>query len=516
MEGLKALFDGFRKTNGQSESRHDFSKLWSRYILQDVLKFLRQFKKKSDLSSHVEIATCLIKECTDEWLIDSIQQQDGTSCLHKKFQEIVSSVFVPTFHDKEHYAFDENDFPYVASHAEKIISFVIALFVRLRDLRDTQPGVTKFIFSSCPIVVMLALEHIEERLWTTESSIKSAEHLFKCLQNVLDVCENSKLLQYHLVLGDEIKRTETMVLYKIFQLLKLKLQRETWKKNPGAKSVFIWCLNQTSFPVLSQFLENVLPPALLFTDDYMVENKVSGVDCLMHIINNVSAEELRWYGRGEVILEALKHQVYTREPELLAKTIPALLSILKVVEKGTPKVATSRPVTKFEEIYQQLLQNAEGENILNLRRIYSQYLHSFVEAMEISTVRYLEHTIKVIGNFLEISDGPYEEARFHMIELLQKVIRYCWPRVPCYMDIILKMLVKCLCDLSLDSLMISEEVKGRLVTGIKESLVMLKCLDSQEVVSQLQPLDCVGVPDLCREVCKQVAETDVTTFACKQ
>ncbi|XP_033750728.1 TELO2-interacting protein 2-like [Pecten maximus] len=516
MEGLKTLFDGFVRNNSQSESRHDFSKIWSRYTFQDVLKFLRQLKRKTDLCVNVEVATCLIKECNDEWLIESFQQEDACTgiCLHKRLQEIVSAVLVPTFHDKEHYAFDSSDFPSVASHAEKIISFVTALFNRLTDLRNTFPQVTKLIYSSCPIVLFLTLQHVEERLWTTQTSKKSAENMLQCLKQLLNVDENSKVLQCHLVLNDEIERTESTLLYKIFQILKLKLLRETWKKNPGAKSVFMWCLNHTSFPILSEFLENILPPALLFTDDYMLENKISGVDCLMHIINNVSAEELRWYGRGEVILEALRHQLYTREPPLLAKTIPAILSILKVVEKGTQTERTAGSVTRFEEIYQQLLQNAEGENILKLRRIYTKHLHSFVEIMEISTVRYLGNTLRVIGHFLEISDSPGEEARFNMLLLLQKIIRYCWPRIPRYMDSILKMLVKCLCDLSLDSLTISEEIKGQLVAAIKETLLMMKCLDSQKVVGQLEPLDYVGIPDLCREICKHVVESDET--ACKQ
>ncbi|OWF54031.1 TELO2-interacting protein 2-like [Mizuhopecten yessoensis] len=512
MEGLNTLFGGFLGSSDQSESRHNFSKIWSRYTLHDILKFLRQFKKKENLSIHVEIVTCLLKECDDEWLIGSFQQKDGTD-LHKKIHEVISSVFVPTFQNKEHYAFDVNDFPCVASYAEKTISFVIVLLHRLRALRNKDTHAFKLICDICPTATIIALDHVEERLWTTSSSNKSAESLLCCLCELFNVEENAKLLQCHLVPNDEIERVESTLLYKILQLLRLKLQRETWKKNPGAKSVFVWCLTHTLFPTLSESLESVLPPALLFTDDYMLENKVSGVSCLMHIINNVSAEELRWYGRGEVILAALRHQLYTTEPPLLAKTIPAILSILKVVEKNPQAGENGRPVTRYDEIYQQLLQNAEGENILTLRRIYTRHLHSFVEIMGISAIRYLSNTLKVIGNFLEISDGPCEEARLSMVDLLKKIIRCCWPRIPRYSNSILKMLVKCLCDLSMDeNLTISDGVKAELVAAIKETLVLLKCLDSEKIINQLGPLDCDGIPDLCRSICKQVVETDITTL----
>ncbi|XP_060070697.1 TELO2-interacting protein 2-like [Ylistrum balloti] len=515
MEGLKALFDGFLKNHHQSESRHDFSIVWQRFTLVDILRFLRQIKKKEDFSVRVEIVTVILTECADDWLVGSLQQEQEAIALYKGIQEVVSSVLVPTFQDKEHYAFDENDFPSVASQAENILSFVIVLLSRLGDLRKKNSHVceiAKLIYKVCPHAMILALEHVENGFWTTTTSIKKAKRLLQCLCELLDTDEYSKLLQCHLMLNDEIQRTESTLLYKIFQIIKSKLLRETWKKSPGAKCVFIWCLNHTSFPVLSEFLESVLPPALLFTDDYMLVNKVSGVSCLMHIVNNVSAEELRWYGRADVILEALRHQLYTSEPTLLAKTIPAILCTLKIVEKNPQSGETTRPVSRFEEIYQQLLQNAEGENILKLRRIYTQHLHIFVEMMGISAVRYLGITLNVIGHFLEISDSPSEEARFNMLLLLQKTIRYCWPRIPCHMNSILKMLVKCLCDLSLDSLTISGEVKTRLVTAIKEILVIMKCLNSENVKGQLGSLDCDGIPDLCREICKQVVETDVTTF----
>lgn len=501
------MFYARMSKSDESESRLDFTKLWPRYSLVDVLKFSCQFKKREDQRLYVNVVTDVITQGTDEWLLESFEGSE----LNRKIKDVIAIALVPSPKDKEHYSLDENDFCGVADCAKKVILFITAFLKRLKSLKEDK-NVFSLICDVCPPALVLTFEHIENQLWTTEASNDSAKGLLNCLCDLWNVEDNSKLLQCHMVQNNEIQTTESTILYHILKILTPNLLRNTWKRNPGSNSVFMWCLNHTSFPHLSEHLETVLPPALLFTDDYMLENKVCGATCLMHIIGNVSAEELRWYGRADVILEALRHQLYTKEPQLLAAVIPAILAILQVVEKRSETHEASRPITKYDEIYQQLLQDTEGENILAMRRIYTQHLNSFVEKMGISSVRYLGHTLKVIQDFLEIGDCPQEEARFNMLKLLQSIVRVCWPRIPPYMNDLLKMLMKCLCDLSMDITSTSEDVKTRLVANITKTLLLIKCLDPAEVTAQLKSLDCDGVPDICRQTCQQVVETDITTF----
>lgn len=51
--------------------------------------------------------------------------------------------------------------------------------------------------------------------------------------------------------------------------------------------MFSWTLPHITRPWLSHYLERVLPPSLLISDDYREENKILGVRCLHHIILNV-------------------------------------------------------------------------------------------------------------------------------------------------------------------------------------------------------------------------------------
>ena len=86
----------------------------------------------------------------------------------------------------------------------------------------------------------------------------------------------------------------------------------------------------------------MLPPSLLFIDDHQMEYKVVGVQCLHHIIQQVSASELQRQGMAEVMYEALQHQLYTHEHQLLDAALPALYSSLAVVEKAPCKVTPPR------------------------------------------------------------------------------------------------------------------------------------------------------------------------------
>lgn len=60
-----------------------------------------------------------------------------------------------------------------------------------------------------------------------------------------------------------------------------------WKCYPGAVSVYEWVLHILKQPSLSDHLQLVFPTALLLVDDFSIENRVLGLKCMQHIINNM-------------------------------------------------------------------------------------------------------------------------------------------------------------------------------------------------------------------------------------
>ncbi|KAM9691130.1 TELO2-interacting protein 2-like isoform 1-T1 [Dama dama] len=71
----------------------------------------------------------------------------------------------------------------------------------------------------------------------------------------------------------------------------------------------------------------------------------------------------------------------------------------------------------------------EPEHRLLLRRTYARNLAAFVKRLGILSVRHLKRLERVIIGYLEVYDGPEEEARLKMLETLKLLLQYTWPRL---------------------------------------------------------------------------------------
>ncbi|KAJ7305116.1 hypothetical protein JRQ81_010971 [Phrynocephalus forsythii] len=127
---------------------------------------------------------------------------------------------------------------------------------------------------------VFALTHMDERPWTKPSSRRVAQELLDKLLHASDCRSVSEFLR-----GAHEGSDGWFEL--VMEYLKTDLNRETWDQNPATKHVFSAVLQQVTRPWLAQHLDKVLPPSLLLSDDYRLENKILGVQCLHHIIRNV-------------------------------------------------------------------------------------------------------------------------------------------------------------------------------------------------------------------------------------
>ncbi|KAB1257551.1 TELO2-interacting protein 2 [Camelus dromedarius] len=274
--------------------------------------------------------------------------------------------------------------------------------------------------------------------------------------------------------------------------------RESWKNNPATKHVFSWTLQKVTRPWLSQHLERILPPSLLISDDYQTENRILGVRCLHHIVLNVPAADLLQYNRAQVVYHALFNHLYTPEHHLIQVSVrfditavlPCLLDLFPILEKALHwKGGAARPTTHCDEVLQLVLTHMEPEHRLLLRRTYARNLPAFVKRLGILTVRHLKRLERVIVGYLEVYDGPEEEARLKILETLKLLMQYTWPRVSCRLVVLLKALLKLICDVARDSSLTPEPVKNALLEEATDCLILLDhCSRGQvKVRDSLQP-----------------------------
>ncbi|XP_031295995.2 TELO2-interacting protein 2 [Camelus dromedarius] len=314
---------------------------------------------------------------------------------------------------------------------------------------------------------IFVVTHSLEQPWTSSRSQDVAEQVLALLLQVTECGSVAGFL--HGEKEDEKGRFST-----IMGLLKSDLNKESWKNNPATKHVFSWTLQKVTRPWLSQHLERILPPSLLISDDYQTENRILGVRCLHHIVLNVPAADLLQYNRAQVVYHALFNHLYTPEHHLIQAVLPCLLDLFPILEKALHwKGGAARPTTHCDEVLQLVLTHMEPEHRLLLRRTYARNLPAFVKRLGILTVRHLKRLERVIVGYLEVYDGPEEEARLKILETLKLLMQYTWPRVSCRLVVLLKALLKLICDVARDSSLTPEPVKNALLEEATDCLILL-------------------------------------------
>ncbi|KAM4836648.1 TELO2-interacting protein 2 [Thomomys bottae] len=357
----------------------------------------------------------------------------------------------------------------VADKAEEVGSLYLKLLGKVEAAKNSAVGSawktdTRHVVG--PIYIF-AISHCSKQPWTSPRSQEVAE---KVLTSLLQVTECKSVAGF-LCGENEEERGRFPV---VIGLLKPELNKESWKNNPAVKHVFSWTLQQITRPWLSQHLERILPPSLLISDDYQTENKVLGVQCLHHIVLNVPAADLLQYNRAQVLYHAIFNHLYMPEHQLVQAVLLCLLDLFPILEKSLHwKGDAARSTTHCDEVLQLVLTHMEPEHRLVLRRTYARHLPAFVRRLGILTVRHMKRLEQVIIGYLEVYDGPEEEARLKILETLKLLMQYTWPRISCRLVILLKALLKLVCDVARDTNLTPEPVKNALLQEATNCLILL-------------------------------------------
>ncbi|NXH11410.1 TTI2 protein, partial [Bucco capensis] len=113
-------------------------------------------------------------------------------------------------------------------------------------------------------------------------------------------------------------------------------------------------------------------------------------------------------------------------------------------------------------------------------------------------VRHLKRLERVLLSYLEIPDGPEEEARLGILETLQCTIEHAWPRMPCRLPVLLQALLKLIWDVHTDHSSTPEQVKATLLQRATQCLILLDHCSEGQVKVLLE-----GVGSSCEEQCVQ-------------
>ncbi|XP_040393967.1 LOW QUALITY PROTEIN: TELO2-interacting protein 2 [Cygnus olor] len=378
----------------------------------------------------------------------------------------------------------------VAERAAEVGAVLLRLLAELEAARTEEtpgdPAVGPVLRRVAAPVYVFAVTHVVDGPWTSARSRSVARELLESLVRAADCGSVAEFLRGK-------KEDEEGRFAAVMGLLKQELTKDTWKRNPAMKHVFSWTLPHVTRPWLSHYLESVLPPSLLISDDYREENKILGVRCLHHIVLNVPGADLCQFNRAQVVYHALYNHLYSREAPLIQAALLCLLDLLPVLERGQQQ---PRAPTRCDEVLRLLLTHMEAEHRLALRRVYARTLPAFVRRLGILVARHLKRLERVIVGYLEVCDGPEEEARLGILETLRCTIGARLARIPCRLPVLLKALLRMMWDVHADRGPTPEPVTAALLRGATECLILLDRCSGGQVKILLE-----GVTGCCEESC---------------
>ncbi|KAL3866385.1 hypothetical protein ACJMK2_043688 [Sinanodonta woodiana] len=471
------------------------------YTLLDV--FNAVISEKDDMIPLLKLLKYLISVSQKCWI-----EKFCEACLKEKkhsaqrlFEKLSGIGSVRSFAAREHHVYYIDDFTGDADKAFVVLCLFEEIIKKCMEF-SSKCEHSEAVYTWTPYMVCTISQHVTPNLWTHQNSEKAAADLLISLMQALE-CQTIPSVLHS---GQENTVTKTIT-YKLLHMWKPKLEGSAWKRNPGTVASFCWYLSQVKFPYISEYLDLVLPPALSFTDDYIHDNKMKGMQCLVHIIQNSTNEELRWYGRADVIFEALKHNMYTNEVALLKLTHLAMIQILPVFEMSPKEQLSSvgqGKISKFDEIYQMILRSAEMENTIIMRRALTDNLHLFASKMGICVVKHFKVLMRIIPEYLGVYDGPEETARENVLKLLDTLLRIAWPRIPYHSQRLTTCLIMFINEITTDKTATPQEVKDRLVKQAAECLHLVYSLNSDREHSWIENIPEEYLSEKCVEILKTI------------
>ncbi|KAK6644412.1 hypothetical protein RUM43_000679 [Polyplax serrata] len=211
-----------------------------------------------------------------------------------------------------------------------------------------------------------------------------------------DFSEAKKYHENHIIK----KQIGRKLVKDILEISRPKLLKETWKYYPATVVMYRWLLQNIEQPDLSYHLPFILPTALLLVDDFVNENRIIGIHCLNHIINNLTLAELQLHGHGDVIYNALKPLVNIRDNEMINEVIPCVVAITSKMEFNLGNKNLTK-WSRFDEVFELLLETMELETQIDLRDSYIRNLVLLLNTSDLRIIRWSKRLFRIFTEYVK-------------------------------------------------------------------------------------------------------------------
>ncbi|XP_046614100.1 TELO2-interacting protein 2-like isoform X1 [Neodiprion virginianus] len=252
-------------------------------------------------------------------------------------------------------------------------------------------------------LIIIIGEQSEKNVWNTAESVS----IVSSIQSYLcDLCKCRSMSELLVGKGGEGSSVDgSGVIEAVLLVLRPKLFKDTWKNYPAAVICYKWILWQVEEPNLVRHMNSIIPTALIILDDYVVENRLTGIKCIGKILQHAQMrKELVDTGYAEVIYDALKRLLIIREVAYiipLYSCIRSLLSTLEYYNNTESLQQKTCPLqwTIRDDVILSLLSSMEFEQDAHLRHAYMSSLPGLLT--NIGCAKWCERLTRILSEYCE-------------------------------------------------------------------------------------------------------------------
>jgi len=203
------------------------------------------------------------------------------------------------------------------------------------------------------------------------------------------------------------------LLSQLLSLLKPSLEK--FISQPASVYSLTWLTSQLLHPHLGQVVPQLLPHALNWVDCWMPYYKVFGCHVVGHIIKTCPSSELIWFGRADLLADALGKLLHHTDIAIIEACKEPLINVYKIKHTDT-KPDQPGPA---DLLMKDLINSLELTSDNDKKAVYSEMIQKTVEMLGVGVARWVARLASLTVSQLDFS--PPES----MLSLLPQLCSLC-------------------------------------------------------------------------------------------
>eukprot|EP00092_Neocalanus_flemingeri_P039374 GFUD01042870.1.p1 GENE.GFUD01042870.1~~GFUD01042870.1.p1 ORF type:complete len:460 (-),score=144.80 GFUD01042870.1:24-1403(-) len=244
----------------------------------------------------------------------------------------------------------------------------------------------------------------------------------------------AKLEQIYKPVAFLLVEQDRKLLAQILTLLQPSLEK--FLSYPASVHSLVWLTSHIPHPHLGQVVAQLLPHVLNWVDCWISHYKIAGCQVLGHIIATCPSTELVWYGRADLLSDALKKLLHHTDTEVVKACEKPLVTVVGIKHEGT-KPDTPGPADLFMK---DLINSLELASDSKKKEIYSAMILRTVTMLGVGVARWVARLTQLIVSQLDFSPPA---SVFSLLDQLCLLCPGCVAReVPALLPALVKFVYK--------------------------------------------------------------------------